>query len=49
LNSDFRIGQAFVVAELAEAFHGAPRRHAPLGDFIADRLGPRPRFVIGDQ
>ncbi len=46
---DFGIGQAGVVAEIAKAFHGAPGRHAPGGDFIADRLGPGARFVVGHQ
>ena len=27
-------------AEIAEAFHGSPRRHAALEDFLGDRFGP---------
>ena len=41
--------ERLIVAEIAEAFHRAPGRHAPLQHFFLDGDGPGARLRVGHQ
>jgi hypothetical protein len=46
---DLRLRQAPIVLERAMLLIGKPRRHRPRADLVADRPGPRPHVLEGDE